>query len=303
MDRLLVEPADICPGAEYLPLATLILPIIGSSLTGSVSDWQRLLLLGFTLHHLVQFMRCPSGLVRASQAPSFSPSSSLPPTSKAVLLELKSINLLATLALLASPLLAVGFLHLLQLAMGPEQSLLDRFGTRVCVIAVGLRPANYVIQLFRPRQPRASKLTTATQDLEIRIESLSQALARHAELTATSSKLNDLEHHTKVSVDDLDRALNNLTRRRNSALPATIQAHKILAQTTIDLALRTQILMDSVNERLSALVRRQASIPAILLARANKLVTATGTTLQRLGSTLAPPNDHPDYNGYSDSKT
>lgn len=293
----LVKPQDPYPGAEYLPIATLLLPVVGSTFHGSVAEWQRLLLLGFTLHHLIQLMRFPSGLIRASHAPLFPSESKITSTAKKALVELKIINFLSISILLASPFIALFLLRTLQFAMRPGDPLIDQFAIRLCFIAVALRPSSYLIKLFRPRRvPVSNRLSTAVEDLELRLENLNKTLNDHANSAATTTDLHQLSHEIKPPIRDLRRALNTLVLHRQAAVPATLEAQRILAQTTTNLVSRTQTLVNAVNEHAAAVARRQASLSAVLLARTNKLINATGTTLQHIGATLAPtPSTDPEY--------
>ncbi|KNZ49543.1 hypothetical protein VP01_4948g1 [Puccinia sorghi] len=290
LQLVLLNSPDPYPAAQYLPLATLLVPVLGSTmLHGSISHWQHLLLLGFALHHLIQLIRCPSGLLRASRPP---PLSSLPNTAHSALIELRIINLSAILILLASPFLAVAFIGALQSVMRPGEPLVDRFATRLCFIAVAVRPCAYLINLFPIPTPSSSAqsdhLSTTAEELKVRSQALEKELLKLANVLATKSDLAQLHHRIKGHIQDLGRALDNLARHRKSAIPATTSAQKALSQTTARLAERTQNLTQLINQRLAITNRRRASPSAIILARTNQLFTTTGTTLQRLGTTLAP---------------
>ncbi|OAV90880.1 hypothetical protein PTTG_01989 [Puccinia triticina 1-1 BBBD Race 1] len=294
--HLLLKSPDPYPGAEYLPLATLLLPVLGSTIHGSVADWQRLLLLGFTLHHLIQFMRCPSGLLRASAVPAFPTQSEIPPTANWALVQLRIIKTAAVIMLLASPFLAVGFLRAVQSAMRPGEPLVDRFATRLCFIAVAVRPCAFLINIFRPhRPPPPSHFSIAAEELKVRSQALEKALIGRAAVAATISDLTDLRSRIKDPIADLRRALDNLARHRKSTLPATAAAQQVLSKSTTQLAQRTQNLVDRVMKRESILAQRRASASAVLLERTNEFITSTGTTLQRLGSSLAPPQANPEF--------
>ncbi|KAH9451282.1 hypothetical protein KEM48_010676 [Puccinia striiformis f. sp. tritici PST-130] len=295
MDRRLLKSPDPYAGAEYLPLAALVLPVLGSTIHGSIVDWQHLLLLGFTLYHLIQFMRCPSGLLRASNVPAFPSNSPIPLTAKGAIFELRIIKMSATVVLLASPFLAIGFLGAIQSAMRPGQPLVDRFGTRLCFIAVAVRPCAYLLKILRPDQPStATHHLTAIDELKVRSQAFEKALVGRAAVAATTSDLAELRDRIKEPIEDLCRALETLARHRKSVIPATTTAQQVITQTTARLAQRTQNLVDAVNERASLAAQRKASASAVLLARTNEFITSTGTTLQRLGTTLAPPQANPD---------
>ncbi|EFP80890.2 uncharacterized protein PGTG_07142 [Puccinia graminis f. sp. tritici CRL 75-36-700-3] len=296
IDRLLLKSPDPYPGAEYLPLATLLLPALGSTIHGSVADWQRLLLLGFTLHHLIQFMRCPSGLIRASHVPAAPIHSEIPPTANWALVELRIIKISAILVLLASPFLAVGFLRAVQSAMRPGEPLVDRFATRLCFIAVAVRPCAYLFNIFRPHRSQApSHFPTAAEELKVRSQALEKALIGREAVAATTSDLNELRDRIKDPIADLRRALDTLARHRKSSIPATTSAQQALSKTTGQLAQRTQNLVDLVKQRVALADQRRSSTSAVLLARTNDFITSTGTTLQRLGTTLAPPQANTQY--------
>jgi len=303
---VLLNSPDPYPGAQYLPLATLLVPVLGSTIHGSVAHWQHLLLLGFTLHHLIQLMRCPSGLLRASQPPpALSSHSRIPPTAQSALIELRIIKLSAILILLASPFLAVAFLGAIQSAMRPGEPLVDRFATRLCFIAVAVRPCAYLLNILRTPPPSSSSssssssgpshLSTAAEELKARSETLQRELLERADVLATRSDLAELHDRIRGPIEDLGRALDNLARHRKSAIPATTSAQKALSQTTTRIAERTQNLAELINQRIAIAARRRASPSAVLLARTNQLLTTTGTTLQRIGTTLAPPLSNADY--------
>ncbi|PLW43981.1 hypothetical protein PCANC_08578 [Puccinia coronata f. sp. avenae] len=296
IDHLLIRSPDPYSGAEYLPLVTLLLPVLGSAIHGSIADWQHLLLLGFTLHHLIQFMRCPSGLLRASQLPAHASLSSIPPTANRALVELRIIKVLAILVLLASPFLAVAFLEAVQSAMRPGEPLVDRFAIRLCFIAVAVRPCAFLLNLFRPHPPSPrNHFSTASGELKLRSQAFEKALVERNAVAATKRDLDELRAGIKAPIDDLRRALDTLARHRKSTIPATTSAQKALFQTAARVAKRAETVDSMVSQRVSLAARRRASASAVLLARTNDLITSTGTTLQRLGTTLAPPSTHLDY--------
>ncbi|KAI9615936.1 hypothetical protein H4Q26_011188 [Puccinia striiformis f. sp. tritici PST-130] len=209
--------------------------------------------------------------------------------------ELRIIKMSATVVLLASPFLAIGFLGAIQSAMRPGQPLVDRFGTRLCFIAVAVRPCAYLLKILRPDQPStATHHLTAIDELKVRSQAFEKALVGRAAVAATTSDLAELRDRIKEPIEDLCRALDTLARHRKSVIPATTTAQQVLTQTTARLAQRTQNLVDAVNERASLAAQRKASASAVLLARTNEFITSTGTTLQRLGTTLAPPQANPD---------
>ncbi|KAG0143950.1 hypothetical protein CROQUDRAFT_660569 [Cronartium quercuum f. sp. fusiforme G11] len=232
--------SDLLPYAEYLPLSTLLIPIVGSSIHGTLDDWQHLLLGGILLVYLLNVLKLPWQLLRVSQladpahlpplsaCPASSTSSQFPtPTNTAFKRQLRYLELIALAALLASPIICVGFLQLFHSTLNPSSKPIGQMPLRLVFFATAFKPAGYLIRLLRAgtpfgTRPRPLPLVSAAHailgdlvgeytKLNGRAVALSTHLASDPELEALRAdaeiKLAEAAYQLTQRTSALDRAL------------------------------------------------------------------------------------------------
>ncbi|KAI8455858.1 hypothetical protein BY996DRAFT_1511274 [Phakopsora pachyrhizi] len=285
--HVLSLPAEPCPMADYLPLATLILPIVGAQIHGSIKDWQHLLLLGFILHYLLQVIRLPSLLLRLSSTSQLKPSSKSIPLSKSqsrLRSELKLIETLAFVTLLASPLIATGLLRLLQeltLDGGPS---IDPFARRMCFIAVGLRPVGHLLKLFNNQKSTSSPRAPSKEFNDLGHQMKSRCLRIEAILSNLKSKtsvpLSRLES-VQTSIQEPISSIRHLIKLNSpSSLPNQPGADTIRTISTenqlITIIQKLEDRLDSLLESLEEQFRKDEE-------KNQSWITSTGQALNRTG--------------------
>lgn len=135
--------------AQYLPLVTLLIPIFGSYIHGSLAEWQDICLCGLLLLYLFNALKLPWLLLRVSQ---LAPSSLQAPQHSHFKHQLRSIELIAFSALLASPIVAIGLLKLLHSALNPNRPI-NPLGLRLVFLAAAFKPAGYLLGRLRAGTP------------------------------------------------------------------------------------------------------------------------------------------------------
>ncbi|KAH9824177.1 hypothetical protein DFH28DRAFT_944772 [Melampsora americana] len=241
-------PSDSSNHLEYLSLSSILIPILGSHLHGSLVDWQNLIFCLILFIYIFNLINLPWQILKCSQfikpidfhqlllnsfkilkLKSNPASSSSSSSFSSFKFQLRFIELISIFSLILSPFLSIYLLKFLYSTLNPNSKPLDSSTINLFLIATSFKPIEYLLSRLRQgslfgkpihptsfvsnRQIEFIDLISQFEEIKIRSNSLEKRLASDPELeslrTDTELILGELAFQLNQRTLHLDRSLNN----------------------------------------------------------------------------------------------